>query len=69
MKQVKIITEYITLGQLLKFLGIVSSGHEVKQFLNDETVFVNGEQEQRRGRKLYKDYQVLVKGVLYIIDG
>ena len=50
---VEIDREFITLGQLLKFENIVESGGMVKVFLADYEVFVNGEQDQRRGRKLY----------------
>jgi ribosome-associated protein len=44
--------EYITLGQLLKVAGIIGSGGEAKVYLADTVVQVNGEPEQRRGRKL-----------------
>lgn len=44
--------EYITLGQMIKVLNILESGGQVKQFLAEEDVFVNGEPENRRGRKL-----------------
>ena len=49
----KITTPYITLQQLLKLEGIVSSGGIVKAFLLEEKVYVNQERETRRGRKLY----------------
>jgi len=67
MKNVLITTEYITLGQFLKFTGIISSGFEAKIFLSSEEVLVNNEKENRRGRKLYKDDKIMVKGLLYII--
>ena len=51
-KLVKISTEYITLGQLLKFSKIVGQGSEVKRYLAVNQVTVNGEDENRRGRKL-----------------
>ena len=44
--------EYITLGQLLKLTDTVSSGGEIKFYLANNDVFVNGEKEDRRGRKL-----------------
>lgn len=47
--------EYITLGQMIKVLNILESGGQVKQFLAEEDVFVNGEPENRRGRKLRAD--------------
>ncbi len=44
--------EFITLGQLLKVAGVIGSGGEAKAYLADTVVRVNGEPEQRRGRKL-----------------
>ncbi|MBP5091873.1 MAG: S4 domain-containing protein YaaA [Bacilli bacterium] len=51
-KTVTIKTEYITLGQLLKFLRIVGQGGEEKAYLATHDVLVNGEADNRRGRKL-----------------
>ena len=51
-KLVNIKTEYITLGQLLKFLRIVGQGGEEKIYLANNPVAVNGESDNRRGRKL-----------------
>jgi len=45
--------EMITLGQLIKVLNLVSSGAEVKEFLAREQVRVNGQIDNRRGRKLF----------------
>jgi len=54
-KDVRIHTDFITLGQFLKIVDLVNSGGEVKIFLLTETVYVNGEKDNRRGRKLYKN--------------
>ena len=62
MKEIKINTEYITLGQFLKFVAIIDSGAYAKTFLLENDVFVNGEKEERRGRKLYPDYEIEVIG-------
>ena len=43
----------IRLGQLLKLAGIIDTGAEVKAFLATESVLVNGEREDRRGRQLH----------------
>lgn len=43
----------ITLGQLLKWLGVVRTGGQVKDMLAGGEVRVNGTAERRRGRKLY----------------
>jgi ribosome-associated protein len=52
MQQIRIWGEYITLGQLLKLTGEVPTGGEVKDYLAEEAPIVNGEKEDRRGRKL-----------------
>ena len=56
MKTIELRTEYITLGQLLKIENFISSGGEAKIFLleNAKNIYVNGELENRRGKKLYK---------------
>jgi ribosome-associated protein len=51
--EVAIRGEMIRLGQLLKVAGLIDSGAEVKAFLADATVLVNGEPEDRRGRQLH----------------
>ncbi|MDQ0157770.1 S4 domain-containing protein YaaA [Robertmurraya andreesenii] len=51
-KKIKIETEYITLGQFLKLAEIIDSGGMAKWFLSEYEIFVNGEQDQRRGKKL-----------------
>lgn len=67
MKRVQIKDEYITLGQLLKIVDLVSSGGETKVFLSSNKIFVNNEPENRRGKKLYKDDVIEISGVSYII--
>lgn len=52
MENLSIDTEYITLGQLLKMTNAISSGGMAKWFLEEHTVYVNDELEQRRGKKL-----------------
>jgi ribosome-associated protein len=51
--EVAIRGEMIRLGQLLKVAGVIDSGAEVKAFLAEQTVLVNGEREDRRGRQLH----------------
>ena len=67
METINIYTEYITLGQLLKIADFISSGGEAKIFLSENYAIVNGEKENRRGRKLYKDYTIIIKGKEFII--
>ena len=53
MDQIKIKDEYIKLGQALKLAGLVSSGVEAKVVIQDGEIFVNGERELQRGKKLH----------------
>ena len=53
MKKIKIKDEYIKLGQALKLAGLVSSGVEAKVVIQDGEIFVNGERELQRGKKLH----------------
>ena len=46
--------EFIKLGQALKAAGLVESGVEAKEVIQDSKVLVNGEGDRRRGRKLYE---------------
>ena len=50
--EISITTEYITLGQFLKLADIIYSGGEAKSFLQNNTVIIDGEIDNRRGRKL-----------------
>ncbi|WP_334329482.1 S4 domain-containing protein YaaA [Companilactobacillus sp. HBUAS59699] len=53
-QKITIDTEFITLGQLLKDAGIISTGGQAKWFLQENSVSLNGEPENRRGKKLHK---------------
>ncbi|WP_458411497.1 S4 domain-containing protein YaaA [Schinkia sp. CFF1] len=61
-KEVTISTEVITLGQFLKLAGIIDTGGAVKWFLSEHEVFVNGQPENRRGKKLIHQDEVRVTG-------
>jgi len=60
MEAVKIETEYITLGQMLKLANVIQSGGHAKAFLAEADITVNGEPENRRGRKLYRGDRIVV---------
>ena len=68
MKKVKIITDYITLGQFLKVADIIQSGGEAKAFLSINEVYVNDEFDVRRGRKLRHGDKVVVNQKEFIIE-
>ena len=52
METLKLREEFIKLGQALKACGLVESGVEAKEVIQDGLVKVNGETDTRRGRKL-----------------
>ena len=53
MRELKLKGDYITLGQLLKAESLVSDGVEAKARIKAGEALVNGEVDDRRGRKLY----------------
>ncbi|WP_171035015.1 S4 domain-containing protein YaaA [Lentilactobacillus parafarraginis] len=62
-KEIFIDGPYITLGQLLKEESVISSGGQAKWYLRENTVNVNDEPDNRRGRKLYPGDNVAVPDV------
>ncbi len=64
----KIDTEYIKLDSFLKAVNLASSGGEAKLLITGGEVRVNGEVEQRRGRKLYPGDRVEVAGKMFSVD-
>lgn len=62
MKSIGIATEYITLGQFLKLAECIGTGGEVKHFLQENSVLVNEEPDNRRGRKLRVGDKIEVEG-------
>lgn len=67
MENISIKDEYVTLGQFLKIADIISTGGEAKLFLSSNEVLINGESDNRRGRKLYKGDNLEILGVKYKI--
>lgn len=67
MKQIKIFTEFVTLGQFLKLANLIQSGGEAKFYLKENKVIVNGEEDNRRGRKLYSGNIVEVENQTFEI--
>lgn len=62
MKTVTLREDFIKLGQALKAAGLVDSGVEAKIVITDGEVMVNGEVDERRGRKLYAGDTVTFRG-------
>ena len=59
--------EYITLNVLLKITGVIDTGGMAKIYLQTNDVYVNGEKEDRRGRKLYRGDIVKTSGAEFVI--
>jgi ribosome-associated protein len=59
---VRIRTESIALGALLKWAGVVGSGGEAKALIAARRVLVNGQVESRRGRRVAAGDVVAVQG-------
>ena len=59
--------QFITLGILLKIAKLVSTGGQAKAFLAENTILVNGEQDNRRGRKLYTSDKVQIGNEIFLI--
>ena len=64
----KITTDYITLQQFLKLEGIAQTGGEAKILAVTADIRVNGEKEDRRGRKLYPGDVVEFKKKKYTVE-
>lgn len=60
--------EYITLNILLKIADIIPTGGMAKVFLMENPVLVNGQSENRRGRKLYHGDVIEVLNNTFIIE-
>ncbi|MEH7112210.1 S4 domain-containing protein YaaA [Neobacillus niacini] len=61
-EKIKLNTEFITLGQFLKLADVIQSGGMAKWFLSENDIFINGEQDQRRGRKLRTGDRIQIPG-------
>lgn len=61
-KQIKISTEYITLGQFLKLADVIQTGGMAKWFLSEHEIYVNNQLENRRGKKLTEKDVIVIPG-------
>jgi len=55
------------LDQFLKFIGVVQTGGEAKMIIRSGKISVNGEVENRRGRKLIAGDQIIFDNETYIV--
>ncbi|EOT26234.1 S4 domain-containing protein YaaA [Enterococcus saccharolyticus] len=56
-------SDYMTLGQVLKEVNVISSGGQAKWYLAENTIFIDGEPENRRGRKIYDGMMIEIPEV------
>lgn len=63
----RITTPFVTLGQVLKMTDWIDSGGQAKIAVKTLKITVNGEHEDRRGRKLYPGDNVSIEGKTYTI--
>lgn len=68
MEKIKIQTEYIKLDQFLKWTGTAESGVDAKNMILAGEVKVNGEVEERRGKKLRAGDIVEAAGKTYQVE-
>ena len=66
-REVKITTEFIKLDALLKFAGVVETGGEAKQVIQDGEVRVNGETCAMRGKKMRPGDVAELDGIRIVI--
>lgn len=66
--KIKILTDYITLGQLLKMTDFFQSGGEAKFAVKTLDITVNNEKEDRRGRKLYAGDVIVIEGQTFTLE-
>lgn len=68
MEKILITTEFIKLDQFMKFTGEVETGGQAKDMILNGEVKVNGEIEERRGRKLYPGDKVEFLGLSFEVE-
>ena len=60
--------DYIELQNLLKVAGIIDTGGYAKVFLIENEVYVNGERDTRRGRKVRRGDLVKVSKQEIVVE-
>jgi ribosome-associated protein YbcJ (S4-like RNA binding protein) len=67
-KVISITTPHITLGQMLKFQHVISSGAQAKTFIKTNEVKVNGVLCKARGKKLFNNDTVSINNTHFYIN-
>ena len=64
-KKIRIESDYITLGQFLKFANVIDNGGEAKFFIAENSILVNGEDCKMRGKKLRESDKIIINNSLF----
>lgn len=67
MEEIFIYTDFVTLGQFLKLANLIQTGGEAKEFLSNHEILVDGELDNRRGRKLYDGMAISLLNKKFVI--
>ncbi|WP_029608582.1 RNA-binding S4 domain-containing protein [Mycoplasma simbae] len=59
--------EFITLGQLLKKVGLIDTGGQAKYFLLDNEILINDKKPEGRNSKVFLGDVVWINGSAYFI--
>lgn len=62
-KNIKIHTDMIQLDQFLKWADVIQSGGQVKVFIEDKAIYVNGELCTAKRKQLHPGDVVEIKGI------
>lgn len=65
--EIKITTEYITLGQFLKHANLISTGGQARDYIAENTIKVNTDVTEQRGKKLYPGDNVEINDHVFTI--
>ncbi len=63
MEIIEISTPTIKLDQLLKWAGIVESGGQVRLFIDDDLIFLNGTKVHERRKTIHPGDIIEIKGM------
>lgn len=56
----KLKSEFVNLVQVLKYLGVISTGGEISNYMENDLIFYNGTLEHRKRKKLYAGDVVVI---------
>lgn len=64
-KLIEITSEFITLGQFLKFSDVINNGGEAKEFIFNHKIVIDGIENKQRGKKLYPGTKIEIDDKLF----